>query len=321
MRKWLFGAIVGVASAAIGGAVLAAGPAEKRSGPPDAPAPKQVSPDSAVGRQSAPRGKQRRWVYGSTGTASEYWVGAECYPVPPALKAHLGLESGRGLLVAQVLPEGPAAKAGLREHDVLTAAAGKPLGEVADLIAAIDAAGQNALALDLVRDGKPMTLQVQPAKRPEAPEVADEDMDVLRGWLERMMPGENLPPRFFVLRPGTILPPGVSALPPLPDDATVVITRRGSQPARIVVEQGSKRWEVTEKELDKLPSDLRAHVERMVHPYLMPAFTAGAGRTLGVPSPETRKQVEKQLEKHMEDVERQIQKLQQSIEELHRGRK
>jgi membrane-associated protease RseP (regulator of RpoE activity) len=249
---------------------------------------------------------------------SEYWIGVECYPMPEPLHAHLRLPEGQGLLVAHVMPESPAAKAGLREHDVLLKADGKPLGEVEDLVAAVEASKQGKLKLDVLRAGESKSVEVQPAKRPEAAQ-ADEDMSTLRGWFDRVMPGENWPPRFYIFRPGTILPPGVSALPPLPNDTTVVITRHGSDPARILVEKGKQRWEVTEKELDKLPADLRPQVERMVHPYDLKPTTAGAGWPPAARGPtpaESRGRMDKQMQKHLEEMQRQIEELRRSMDDM-----
>jgi membrane-associated protease RseP (regulator of RpoE activity) len=249
---------------------------------------------------------------------STYWLGVECYPAPEALQTHLHLPAGQGLLVAHVLPDGPAAKAGLREHDVLLKAAGKPLGEVRELIAAVDAAQHNTLKLEVLREGRTLSVDIQPAKRPEML-PADEDLNLLRGWFNRMLPGENWPPRFYVFRPGTILPAGVSTLPALDEDTTVVITRRGSQPAKIVVEKGSQRWEVSEKELDKLPADVRPQIEWMIHPYDWKSAVSGIPCPMP-PKPtgaaEAQGHGEKQLQQHMERMQRQLEELRKSMDEL-----
>lgn len=52
----------------------------------------------------------------------------------------------------------------------------------------------------------------------------------------------------------------------LPDDLTVSMTKKGSEPARITVKKGEQSWEITEKELDKLPDDVRKQVESVIHP-------------------------------------------------------
>ncbi len=269
---------------------------------------------AAVGWAAEPQAKPA-----DTPRLSEYWIGVECYPTPEAIQAHLHLPAGQGLLVAHVLPDGPGAKAGLREHDVLLKAGGKPLGDVHDLVAAIEATKQGQLKLEVLREGRTTSVAVQPAKRPDTL-PGEEDMNMLRGWFDRMLPGESWPPRFYVFRPGTILPPGVSALPTLNEDTTVVITRRGSQPAKIVVEKGSQRWEVTEKELDKLPADIRPQIERMIHPYDWRSSAPGSAWPAMPPrptaSPSARNRGESQLRQQMEQMQRQLDELRKSMNDL-----
>lgn len=65
---------------------------------------------------------------------------------------------------------------------------------------------------------------------------------------------------------GTHTSSGTSATARLPDDVSISITRTGSDPARITVKNKEQSWEITEKELDKLPADLRKHVESLLSP-------------------------------------------------------
>ena len=50
----------------------------------------------------------------------------------------------------------------------------------------------------------------------------------------------------------------------LPENVTVSIVRKGSDPAQITVKKDDKSWEVTDKELNKLPEDVRKLVEPMI---------------------------------------------------------
>ncbi len=58
--------------------------------------------------------------------------------------------------------------------------------------------------------------------------------------------------------------PGGGPPPELPDNVTVSIVRHGKEPPKITVTRGDEKWEITDKELDKLPEELRparrAHV-------------------------------------------------------------
>jgi hypothetical protein len=206
---------------------------------------------------------------------AEYWLGIGCRPMPPSLRAQLNLPEKQGLLVEAVVPDSPAAKAGIVQHDVLLRASDKPLAEPRDLVRAIEATKQAKLKIDLIHGGKPKTVEATPAKRPEearrhagaAPAPAD--WETMEKWLREMGPvgeaeGPRPPLRFRFVHPGMIVPPGVAVASSLPAGVSVVISKEGDQPAKIVVRRGDRKWEVTEKELDKLPADLRPHVERLL---------------------------------------------------------
>ena len=65
------------------------------------------------------------------------------------------------------MKDSPAAKAGIAQYDVLLRAGDKPLAEPRDLLAAVDAAKETKLKIELIRGGKPKTIELTPAKRPE----------------------------------------------------------------------------------------------------------------------------------------------------------
>src|SRR5205823_1995088 len=66
----------------------------------------------------------------------KYWIGllAGAIPADHPLRAHLDLPEHQGLLVANVMPDSPAAKAGLKQHDILLKANNNDLHEMKDLI-------------------------------------------------------------------------------------------------------------------------------------------------------------------------------------------
>jgi hypothetical protein len=47
------------------------------------------------------------------------WLGISTHPIDPSLREHLGIPGGFGIQVVEVMPDSPAAKAGLRANDVL----------------------------------------------------------------------------------------------------------------------------------------------------------------------------------------------------------
>jgi hypothetical protein len=214
-------------------------------------------------------------VGAATAQTPAYWLGIECLPVMPALRAQLNLSERQGLLVGAVVPESPAAAAGVAQHDVLLRIADKPLAELRDLLQAVDAAKGGKLKIELLRGGKPKTIEVAPAKRPEqfvgaaAQPPTAADWETVRKWMESVTPGQAgagpwSPRTFTIVRPGAIVPRDVLFQKPLPANMSIVISKEGDQPARIKVRRDGKEWDATEEELDKLPADVRPHVERML---------------------------------------------------------
>lgn len=198
-----------------------------------------------------------------------YWIGVEAVPPEPALRAQLGLNKGEGLLVRSVVADSPAAKAGVKEFDVLVQAGDKRLNDIGDLTEVVQAAKDQELELRLIRGGKPHTLKVTPSARPAAgtfdirhPKPPGQEGDVIMRWFKELIPGEGGGPRaLWFPQPGVVLPPGLEVFAArLPDDMSITITKKGNEPAKITVTQGDQTWEASEDQLDKLPEKVRDQV-------------------------------------------------------------
>lgn len=104
----------------------------------------------------------------TTSIKKERYLGVVTEPVPQALAVQLKgvLAPGRGLLVKRVLPNSPAAKAGVQPFDVLSAADAKPLTSP-DLLKehVTSQPSDKPVKLEVVRGAKAMLLDVQPAER------------------------------------------------------------------------------------------------------------------------------------------------------------
>ena len=86
--------------------------------------------------------------------------------LPEVLRAQVELPKKQGLLVHEVVPEGPGAKVGIQPMDILVKVNGKSIGSIADLVTAVDEAKDKEVSIDVLRKGKSQTVKVVPAKRP-----------------------------------------------------------------------------------------------------------------------------------------------------------
>ncbi len=95
------------------------------------------------------------------GRVDRGWLGVQIQPVTEELAAGMGLKDTKGVLIADVLPDGPAAGTDLKAGDVILEAGGQTIQEYKDLpklVAATKAGTQ--MKLDLIRDGKPRSVSV-----------------------------------------------------------------------------------------------------------------------------------------------------------------
>ncbi|HLK03542.1 MAG TPA: PDZ domain-containing protein [Candidatus Acidoferrum sp.] len=83
------------------------------------------------------------------------WLGVEMQEVTADAAKELKLSSERGALIGKVLPDSPAAKAGLKEHDVVTEINGQRVEGTAQFRRMIhEIPGGRAVQLSVWRDGK-----------------------------------------------------------------------------------------------------------------------------------------------------------------------
>jgi serine protease Do len=108
-----------------------------------------------------------------TGHIERGWLGVAIQPVTEDVAKSLGLPSDRGTLVASVLPDSPAARAGLRPGDVILQAGGKQIDEFKQLsrLVADTPAGTN-MTLELYRDGETKHVPIVIGKMPDEEKVA-----------------------------------------------------------------------------------------------------------------------------------------------------
>jgi serine protease Do len=99
------------------------------------------------------------------------FIGLGAQPLTDELKSALGLSPDvQGALVGQLVPNGPAIKAGVQVQDIVTSLGGQPIRSDRDLLntAANLPVGQKTQIV-VLRAGKPLTLDFTVAERPDDP--------------------------------------------------------------------------------------------------------------------------------------------------------
>lgn len=103
------------------------------------------------------------------GAVTRGWAGLQIQGMTPDLAESLGLPKPHGALVAEIVPSGPAARAGITAGDVITSLNAAPLKDSRALFRAVaDAEPGSQITFGLLRDGKERTVKVTLGELPTA---------------------------------------------------------------------------------------------------------------------------------------------------------
>jgi hypothetical protein len=256
--------------------------------------------------------------------APKYWIGLLGGAITPdnPLRAHLDLPEGQGLIVASIVPESPAAKSGLKQHDILLRANDKDLHEMSDLVDLVLTEGpkKGQITLEVLRHNKRETVYLTPEERPAnapMPQPMTGGFGALGGGggefgipnelLQQF--GDQIPMQFRNFGPGVIVGGGQAAAS-MPNGVSVSISKEDGKPANITVKRGEETWNVVgddPESLKQLPEDLRPFVERMLHgggmKMHMPNFEHFQGPGVG----------NGRLQDRLERMEQQLEELQKRL--------
>jgi serine protease Do len=173
---------------------------------------------------------------------SRGYLGVGLQPLEESIADSLGLPKDRGELVRSVVPGEPGARAGIQQGDVIVRVNGRDVtpDETVSFIIANTSVGTR-VPLEIIRDGRRQTLQVQVGQRPTEEELAKQAGG---GEEEGQALGEEAP-----VAPGTALGLSLQSLNPqivralnLPADVRgVVIT--SIDPGSDAAEKGLRRGE------------------------------------------------------------------------------
>jgi membrane-associated protease RseP (regulator of RpoE activity) len=130
------------------------------------------------------------------------YLGVATTPPAPVLRKQLGLPPGTGLVVQFVVPDSPAAQAGLKEFDVLQKLDDQLLinAEQLSVLVRVHSPGEE-VKLTIIRDGKPQTLAAKLTEHELEP--LGDGGDMMPEDLTRFMPE----PRLQEVHPENGIPP------------------------------------------------------------------------------------------------------------------
>jgi len=111
------------------------------------------------------------------GRVSRGWLGVQIQPVTEDIAGALGLSGTEGVLIADILPDGPAAGTELQPGDVILKAGDQPIKDYKDLPKLIaDTKAGTRLNLELVRGGKPLSVAVTIGAMPGSETLAKNEV-------------------------------------------------------------------------------------------------------------------------------------------------
>jgi membrane-associated protease RseP (regulator of RpoE activity) len=114
-------------------------------------------------------------------------LGVMVMSLTPELRKHFGAAEDRGVLVAHVEPGTPAAAAGIAVGDVIVSVRGRAIGGAADVLTALaDVPKDQNVAVDIVRDKQPLSLQATLANDASS-RATDPAWIRMPQWLRDMM--------------------------------------------------------------------------------------------------------------------------------------
>lgn len=175
------------------------------------------------------------------GHVSRGWLGVQIQSVTPDIAASLGMKDAKGALVAEVIPNSPAAKAGFQQGDVITTINGKDVEDNRDLTRKVALVPSGKIAsFQILRQGQTKTLKAQIGTRPDERAAANRPVKPATPTATGNAMGLGL----------AVLTPSARRAFNLSDDTTgVVITKvdpnsdaaaKGLQPGDVVQRIGSR---------------------------------------------------------------------------------
>lgn len=101
------------------------------------------------------------------GRVTRGWIGVTIQPLDNDIARSLGLNNSRGALVTSIVPDGPAARAGIQQGDVILSFDGHDIADNRDLTQRVGATTIGGSSrVEVLRNGQRRTLNLRLAERP-----------------------------------------------------------------------------------------------------------------------------------------------------------
>lgn len=154
------------------------------------------------------------------------------------------IEGEDGVVIRHVAEDSPAATAGVKVGDIVLRLGNKKVKSVPELSAAVQDAGEKEAKLQVMRDGKKMTLNVTPTKSGSIQfGIGDGGAAATDNNLQFMT----------LIHPGVML----NGFNNLPKGVEVRVVGQGDKPAKMIIAQGDKEWETEAHKMHELPQEAK----------------------------------------------------------------
>jgi len=112
------------------------------------------------------------------GRVTRGYLGVNIQSVTPEIASSLGIKESKGAMVAEVVPSGPASKAGFEQGDIVTAIDGQSVDDATDLTRKVANVPTGQIAtFNVSRQGKPLQIKVTIGTRPDQQQLASNAPD------------------------------------------------------------------------------------------------------------------------------------------------
>jgi serine protease Do len=258
----------------IAGAAMAADPPQQdNSQAPENQLQQQVRPP----RLDGPYAREYRRNIARRPAEKGAYLGVSAAPAPEVLRRHLALPAGMGLVVQFVAPKSPAEEAGLQQDDILQKLDDQLLinsEQLAVLVRSYKPGDE--IKLSIIRDGQKKVVTVK---------LAEHELEPLRPMPFEYWERDGFQPQLQSPRteaqpnpPGNghrNLPGPSSTLRWLEGDRNYTITTTPQGHQTVTVKDGNDQTVFegpidTQEQRDRLPSDVKDKVEKMIKSGLLP---------------------------------------------------